>query len=88
MVYVDDMYAPYGRMKMCHLVADTTVELNAMADAIGVARRWIQDAGTWREHYDVCTTKRQLAVKAGAKEIKYGSELAALLEKKRKASLR
>jgi hypothetical protein len=68
-VYVDDMRAPFGRMVMCHMIADSTEELNAMADRIGVARRWIQSAGTHREHYDVCKEKRALAVQHGAIEI-------------------
>ena len=45
-VYVDNMQASYGRMKMCHMVADSTDELLAMADRIGVARKWLQKAGT------------------------------------------
>lgn len=69
MVYVDDMRAPYGRMTMCHMVADTSAELHAMADAIGVARRWCQHEGTTREHYDVCLSKRAKAVKRGAVEV-------------------
>jgi len=69
-VYVDDMQAPFGRMKMCHMFADTTEDLNAMADRIGVVRRWIQYPGhPDREHYDVCLSKRRLAVAAGAKEV-------------------
>ena len=68
-VYVDDMYAPFGRMKMCHLVADTTAELLAMAEAIGVHRRWIQYAGTMGEHFDICVSKRAEAVKCGAVEV-------------------
>jgi hypothetical protein len=68
-VYVDTMKAPFGRMKMCHMVADTTAELLAMADKIGVDRKWIQDAGTSHEHFDIARTKRALAVKAGAVEI-------------------
>ncbi len=63
-VYVDDMRAAYGRMVMCHMIADTDDELHAMADAIGVARRWYQ-----RDHYDICLSKRRLAISAGAAEI-------------------
>lgn len=68
-VYVDDMKAPFGRMIMCHMGADTTEELLLMADKIGVARRWIQHAGTVHEHFDICMQKRVLAVTAGAKEV-------------------
>lgn len=68
-VYVDDMEASYGRMVMCHMLADTTAELLAMADKIGVARRWIQKAGTHHEHFDIAKTKRALAVQNGAIEI-------------------
>lgn len=68
-VYVDNMSANYGRMKMCHMVADTTQELLEMADKIGVARRWLQKEGTYHEHFDICLSKRARAVAAGAKEI-------------------
>lgn len=68
-VYVDSMMAGYGHMKMCHMVADTTEELLAMADRIGVARRWLQKAGTPHEHFDVCLSMRRAAVRAGAVEI-------------------
>lgn len=68
-VYVDDMRASYGRMKMCHMMADTTEELLAMVDRIGVRRRWIQNAGTPREHFDIALSKRELAVMHGAVEV-------------------
>lgn len=68
-VYVDDAQLPYGRMLMCHMLADTVEELDEMADRIGVHRRWRQKTGTDREHYDICLSKRELAVKAGAEEI-------------------
>ncbi len=68
-VYVDDMRASYGRMKMCHMIADTTDELLAMADKIGVARKWLQKAGTHHEHFDIALSKRALAVEAGAIEV-------------------
>jgi len=72
-VYVDDMHLTpmgrFGRMKMCHMIADSTDELLAMADRIGVSRRWIQAKGTAREHFDIAMSKRKLAVAAGAVEI-------------------
>ena len=71
-VYVDDMHTTpmgqFGRMKMCHMVADTTAELLAMADRIGVQRKWLQSAGTPREHFDIAMSKRAEAVAAGAVE--------------------
>ncbi len=68
-VYVDDMRAPLGRMVMCHMMADSSDELHAMARSIGVKRRWCQNSGTWREHYDICLSKRGMAVESGAVEI-------------------
>jgi hypothetical protein len=68
-VYVDDMEAPFGRMKMCHMIADTHKELVEMADSIGVARKWIQQKGTAQEHFDIAMSKRALAVQNGAVEI-------------------
>lgn len=70
-VYVDNMRAPFGRMKMCHMFADSTGELVAMADAIGVARKWIQFPGTSREHFDVALSKRALAIANGAREVSW-----------------
>lgn len=85
-VYVDDMRAPFGRMKMCHMIADSTDELLAMADRIGVARKWIQNPGTPREHFDIAMSKRALAVQAGAVEVDR-RELGRLLARKREADL-
>ena len=68
-VYVDNMRAPYGRMIMCHMMADTTQELLEMVDKIGVARRWIQYKGTPKEHFDISLGRRALAVRAGAIEV-------------------
>lgn len=68
-VYVDDMNVEYSGMRMFHMIADTDEELHAMADRIGVARRHFQKAGTAQRHYDICLSKRKLAVAAGAIEI-------------------
>jgi hypothetical protein len=56
-------------MVKCHMLADSTAELLAMADRIGVDRKHLQDAGTYREHFDICLTKRSAAVAAGALEV-------------------
>lgn len=68
-VYVDNFRAKFGRMFMCHMVADTTAELVEMAAKIGVRAKWIQDRGENREHFDVCLSARKKAVEAGAIEI-------------------
>lgn len=65
-VYVDDMFAPYGRMKMCHMLADSDEELHAMAAKIGVARRWHQAPPRHDSHYDIAMSKRGEAVQLGA----------------------
>jgi len=64
------------------MIADTSGELLAMADKIGVARKWIQDRGTPHEHFDIALSKRALAVAEGAIEITR-RELGAKLEAKR-----
>lgn len=68
-VYVDDMYTislgNFRGMKMSHLVADTTEELLSMVDKIGVQRKWIQYPGEPDEHFDICVSKRELAIKHG-----------------------
>lgn len=68
-IYVDDARLPYGRMRMSHMLADSHAELVSMADRIGVNRRWIQYASTWREHFDVCESKRNLVLKHGAQAV-------------------
>jgi hypothetical protein len=59
----------FGRMKMSHMIADTTEELLEMCDKIGVQRKWIQQQGTANEHFDIAISKRKLAVTHGAIEV-------------------
>jgi len=66
-VYVDNARNAYRRMLMCHMLADTPEELHAMADKIGVRRKWFQNHKT--PHYDICQSKRGLALIHGAIEI-------------------
>ena len=62
-VYVDAARWPLGRMLMCHMMSEDLEELHAMADTIGVARKHFQG-----DHYDVCKSKRELALRNGAVE--------------------
>lgn len=63
-VYVDDAYLLYGRMKMCHMMADSATELHQMAQTIGLQIGWFQE-----DHYDVSVGKRKEAILAGAVEV-------------------
>lgn len=75
-VYVDDMFrvpmGQFGRMKMSHMIAESIDELHAMADQLGLQRRWFQ-----RDHYDISMSVRKKAVALGAVEISM-RQLAAL----------
>jgi hypothetical protein len=74
-VYVDDVRHPFGNMIMAHMWADTLDELLAMADRIGVQRKWIQGHPTlsfgkhkkasW-VHFDISLGKKALAIAHGA----------------------
>lgn len=66
-VYVDDVRHTYGRMVMCHMWADSLDELLAMADRIGIARKWLQEPpkASW-VHFDISLGKKALAIEAGA----------------------
>lgn len=63
-VYVDNAFIRYGRMIMCHMLADSADEMHEMARRIGVQRHWYQG-----DHYDICKERRALAVNLGAQEI-------------------
>ncbi|MNY55141.1 hypothetical protein D3C86_1910910 [compost metagenome] len=45
-VYVDSEFIQFGRMKMCHMVADTEQELENMAIKLGLSIKWWQCKGT------------------------------------------
>lgn len=67
-VYVDNPRHPLGRMLMCHMMADSDDELHKMAQLIGLKRAWFQSR-RHLSHYDICLTKRRLAVRLGAIEV-------------------
>lgn len=74
-VYVDEpkheVKRGWRKFIMCHMLADSMDELIAMADKIGVNRKYIQMPKHARQvpHFDICRTKRALAIMHGAFEV-------------------
>jgi hypothetical protein len=65
----------------CHLLADTREELHAMADELGIPRRFFQEH-PWRWHHDLPAHLRPRAVALGAREVTM-HEVGALLRRRR-----
>lgn len=63
-------------------IADTDGELHAMADQLGLARKWHQKPGTNHSHYDISLGYKARAIKLGAIQINR-SELGAMLRHRR-----
>lgn len=68
-VYVDSEFIQFGRMKMCHMVADTEEELEEMAIKLGLNLSWWQYKGTPKSHFDVSKSVRQKAISLGVEVI-------------------
>jgi hypothetical protein len=70
-VYVDTAIHPLRDRLMCHMFSPDLEELHAMAQRIGIERRWFQDPErmtvSW-PHYDIDKPRRSLAVSFGALE--------------------
>ena len=66
-VFVDDVRHQFGRMVMCHMWADSLDELFAMADRIGVQRKWLQQPpkASW-VHFDISLGMKAKAIGFGA----------------------
>lgn len=86
-VFVDDMrqmYKPPHRpqiiYKMSHMFADSSEELMAFAELIGVDTRWVQSPPkhSWW-HFDIAESKRVQAIRKGAIEISYRNELSRMV---------
>ena len=69
--------------RFCHLLADTRDELHAMADRLGMPRRYFQDH-PWRWHYDLPEPLHDLALELGAVELPL-HDVGVLLRRRRAA---
>lgn len=72
--YVDGMQPtrktkawPY--QQACHLVCDTMLQLDDMADCIGLKPAWKQKPNTANEHYDLTENMRRRAIECGASAV-------------------
>jgi Protein of unknown function (DUF4031) len=83
--YVDSVRSYPGSglrySEFCHLLADSRAELHAMADALGIPRRFFQDH-PWRWHHDLPAHLRDRALQLGAVEVGM-HEVGALLRHRR-----
>ncbi len=82
MVYVDNVNIKYRNMIMNHLIADTIEELHLFVDKINVDRKHFQKNASF-PHYDICLSKKKLAIKYGAIELKTRRETANKLKQLR-----
>jgi len=66
-VYVDDARIRWRGRYWSHLVAETSEELHAAAEALGIPRQFAQDKGRTL-HYDLTDEFRELAIERGIAE--------------------
>jgi hypothetical protein len=55
-----------GRVKHCHLLADTPEELHAFAEKAGIKRFWFHRSRKGVPHYDLNPENRLKAIRSGA----------------------
>ena len=69
-IYVDQPNWKYkGRWNSCHLVADSTDELELFALRMAIPLNWIQNKGTWKEHIDISLSIRAQVLRNGAQSL-------------------
>ena len=66
-------------MLMCHMFSEDVQATHKMADTIGINRKWFQNRVRF-PHYDICKSKRELAIQHGAIPITR-RQLVSLIEK-------
>lgn len=86
-VYVDPLFNTKPNQKWpyrtaCHMWADTSDELDEMAEQLGLAPHHKQNPFDPEEHYDLVGTKREQAIDLGAREVDW-REFPRAIERKR-----
>jgi hypothetical protein len=81
-VYVDSEFIQFGRMKVCHMVADTEEELEDIAIKLGLNLKWWQHKGTPKSHFDISKSVRERAIGLGV-EVIDRQQLVDLIKSKR-----
>lgn len=85
-VYVDEAVWQRRGRAWCHLVADSSEELEEFAARLGLRRAWLQSkpGRPWKDHYDLPGWARAEAVRLGARELTM-REMGAHLARRRAA---
>ena len=65
-VYVDDARIKWRGYRMCHMIADSSFELDEMAETLGLKQHWKQKPFEPDEHFDITWTIRKHAIILGA----------------------
>jgi hypothetical protein len=67
-VYIDDVGHRFKHMIMCHMWADTLDELLQMAEAVGIAAKWLQGPpkSSWL-HFDIPVDLKPEVINRGAR---------------------
>ncbi len=86
-VYVDEPIFERWGCRWCHLTADTSEELHALAAELGLepSRLQTKPERPWADHYDITEEKRREAVARGAVEITLREAGRQLASKRRRA---
>lgn len=61
---------------MSHMAADSLEELHEMAKSIGLREEWFQNGPL--PHYDLCQSKKRLAIRQGAVRVSTKELIAAI----------
>ena len=69
MIFVDNYQRRFGRLRMCHMLSDSSLdELHAFASRLQIPRSWFHNATA--PHYYVSKSKRAEAICLGASKLR------------------